>query len=230
MSTARYALRVWSLLALALLHIALVRGESEPPPITSPRYGDVWTVGETRVVEWDITDVQVVSDNQTAFLVGRLSLGVLVDSMTGFWLWSGEPLAMGFNLSDRQVSVVVPDVPTGNNYILSLQETLGLSELFAIQNPNDPNGTEPVPSSISVTTLPLTTPSPSSSTSSSTSSVTATSSAASGTSSKTNSTSSATSSSSTTPVPTSKSSATPRAVTGLWMVLGGVFMTVFWTV
>ncbi|KAI0653920.1 hypothetical protein C8Q70DRAFT_553268 [Cubamyces menziesii] len=118
MSTAHHTL--WSLLVLAVFQVALVRAQAAPPPITSPRYGDVWTVGETRVVTWDITDVQVVSNDQTKFLVGRLSLGHLVDdSVAGFRLWSGEPLAAGFNLSDKQVSVVVPDVPTGNNYMLS---------------------------------------------------------------------------------------------------------------
>ncbi|KAH9896880.1 hypothetical protein C8Q73DRAFT_789180 [Cubamyces lactineus] len=231
MSVAHHTL--WSLLALAVFQVALVCGQAEPPPITSPRHGDVWTVGETRIVEWEITDVQVVSNDQTKFLSGYLLLGHLVDgTSTGFRLWAGEPLAMGFNLSDKQVSVVVPDVPTGNNYVLALQQTVGLSELFTIQNPNDPNGTEAVPSSISVTTLPLTTPSPSSTTNS-TSSTTATSPASSGTttssSSSTSSTSSATSSTSTTPAPTSRSSAMPRAVAGLWMIMGGVFMTLFWT-
>ncbi|KAI9063626.1 hypothetical protein FKP32DRAFT_1676325 [Trametes sanguinea] len=144
-----------SCVLLGLLRVVLrVQAEPLPPTIISPRSGDVWTVGQVATVEWSTQGIQLYADNRVTPLPGILWLGHLVNyTVAGYELWGLEPLANNFPLPLAKIQVVVPDVPSGSNYLLSLNDNANLGELFTIHNPADPSGTGVAPSSISVSTL-----------------------------------------------------------------------------
>ncbi|KAI9063627.1 hypothetical protein FKP32DRAFT_1676326 [Trametes sanguinea] len=195
MSTAR----AWiSFLVLGLLQLALVRAQNAPPPIIAPRSGDVWPVGSTQTIKWSAQGVQVFTPTGVP-INGTIWLGHLTNSTSGMWLWVDTPLADGFPLANQEVQVIVPSVPTASDYFIAMDISNNLSQLFTIQNPDDPKGTSAEPSTISVSTLPISAFSASgtmSSATSATGSSNATSSASSGTSSATSSASSSSSSAS----------------------------------
>ncbi|EIW55685.1 uncharacterized protein TRAVEDRAFT_50175 [Trametes versicolor FP-101664 SS1] len=108
-------------LALSFLPAALVRAsfaDPPPPPVLSPKSGDVWTVGEVMTVRWSMDDIPFFEgDNKTPF-PGTIYLGHLTDSDAGFALWSQEPLADNVPLLNKEVAVEVPNVPSGRNYFI----------------------------------------------------------------------------------------------------------------
>ncbi|KAI9063628.1 hypothetical protein FKP32DRAFT_1676327 [Trametes sanguinea] len=147
--------------ALGLLRVALVLAQAPlpAPPITAPRSGDVWDVGSRQTIRWD-TAGQPVYNALGMSLTGIIWLGYLTNSSDGSSqvnIWPGSPLAVGFPITNEQVDVIVPDVPTASNYFITgvRDNTLDMSELFSIYNPKDPDATSAEPASISVSTLPF---------------------------------------------------------------------------
>ncbi|KAI0653921.1 hypothetical protein C8Q70DRAFT_553319 [Cubamyces menziesii] len=118
-----FAARAWvSFFAVGLCRVALVSAQTAPPPIISPRSGDVWTVGEIQTVKWSTTGIQVFQPDGKTPLTGQLWLGHLTNTSepgsSGYWLWVDEPLSVNFPLSTGQVDVMVPEVPTGSVYLV----------------------------------------------------------------------------------------------------------------
>ncbi|OSD08030.1 hypothetical protein PYCCODRAFT_1430218 [Trametes coccinea BRFM310] len=151
MSTARACI---SFLVLGLLRLALVRAQNAPPPIIAPRSGDIWPVGSTQTIKWSAQGVQVFTPAGKP-IPGTIWLGHLTNSTSGFWLWVDTPLADGFALASEEVQIIVPNVPTASDYFIAMDISNNLSQLFTIQNPDDPKGTSAEPSTISVSTLPI---------------------------------------------------------------------------
>ncbi|KAI0057793.1 hypothetical protein BV25DRAFT_1830707 [Artomyces pyxidatus] len=101
------------------------------PPVETPAEGDVWVVGTTVTVTWDATNPPKRVSNPT----GLLLLGHM-DSQGSENLDIKHPLVTDFPLSDGKVSVVVPDVPHRDNYIVALLGDSGnISPLFTITPP-----------------------------------------------------------------------------------------------
>ncbi|KAI0646319.1 hypothetical protein C8Q79DRAFT_1009963 [Trametes meyenii] len=139
--------QVWLVCAQLLNHPA-------PPHIVSPKSGDTWTVGEVATVRWDLHGIQLTLADGVTPVTGFLVLGQLTDETeSGFHLWADQQLASSFLWRDGQVEVVVPKVPSGSNYFLMLERINNQSQLFTIKNPEDPNGTGAMPSSLSISTL-----------------------------------------------------------------------------
>ncbi|KAI0662712.1 hypothetical protein C8Q70DRAFT_960681 [Cubamyces menziesii] len=103
------------------------------PPITYPTAGTVWTVGETRTITWDVT---TLNGAQPSNPQGKVFLGVLYANGTE-WLDYGNPLVSGFPILGGNVSLTVPSVSAGENYIVCLLGSSGdISPPFAIVGAN----------------------------------------------------------------------------------------------
>ncbi|EIW53254.1 uncharacterized protein TRAVEDRAFT_87231, partial [Trametes versicolor FP-101664 SS1] len=104
------------------------------PPITSPKAGDVWTVGTTQTVTWNTTGIPASVGNP----IGGMLLGYLEDGQqhldTGIFIFQAltstcgqqlnldieNPLAEGFLITAGSVEVTVPQVATRDDYIVVL--------------------------------------------------------------------------------------------------------------
>ncbi|KAI0373708.1 hypothetical protein BV20DRAFT_962282 [Pilatotrama ljubarskyi] len=96
------------------------------PPITSPAHSDRWTTLEVQTVTWDNIGLNVTG------LKGTLLLGYVWENTTRT-VWKDQPLASNFALSDGAVNVILPDVPSADDYILILLGDMhNLSPLFAV--------------------------------------------------------------------------------------------------
>ncbi|KAI0826586.1 hypothetical protein BC628DRAFT_1419089 [Trametes gibbosa] len=159
MRTGRSSCAWATYVALGLLRAAFVRAGADPvpPPVLSPRSGDVWTVGEIATVKWSTDGIPLFIPETHAPWPGTVWLGELTDTSSGFTFWALEPLADGFPLLNKEVQVVVPNVPSGSNYIIILDKPTNQGQVFTINNPKDVKGTGAIPSSISVSTLPFST-------------------------------------------------------------------------
>ncbi|KAI0662240.1 hypothetical protein C8Q70DRAFT_1051713 [Cubamyces menziesii] len=140
----------------------VAQGSIFEPTILSPNGSSVWTVGSVQTVRWD--------NHGTGFAASKTGSVALAyfnpNDTTDNWGYDyrGQPLAKGFPISDQNVNVVVPDVPTGNfYYILMLDAANGGSPLFTIINPASPKeSTENItfPATLSVSSAPPATPIP----------------------------------------------------------------------
>ncbi|KAL0961381.1 hypothetical protein HGRIS_006335 [Hohenbuehelia grisea] len=84
------------------------------PPITSPKAGAVWRVGEKETVTWNTTNMP--PDSRLTTTTGQIVLGFLNDD--GENLMLNAPLAKGFKLRDGKAEITVPNVPLRDNYIV----------------------------------------------------------------------------------------------------------------
>ncbi|KAI0777693.1 hypothetical protein BD413DRAFT_186913 [Trametes elegans] len=151
----------WFVLVLGLLRVARVHAETVPPPVISPKSSDEWTVGAVATVKWLTEGYPVYqSDNKTP-LVGDVFLSRLTNSsVSGLQIWSQQPLVHNVPLVNQQAQVVVPNVPTGHSYFITFVGANNRGPVFTIINPQDPNGTGAVPSSLAVSTIPFGTSTP----------------------------------------------------------------------
>ncbi|KAL5519926.1 hypothetical protein ACEPAG_1586 [Sanghuangporus baumii] len=84
------------------------------PMITYPTAGVVWTVGERKTITWKTDEIPDELKNST----GTILLGYNEEDSENLDI--AHPLATGFNLSDGQVNVTVPDDPARSDYIVVL--------------------------------------------------------------------------------------------------------------
>ncbi|KAH9889977.1 hypothetical protein C8Q73DRAFT_706216 [Cubamyces lactineus] len=99
------------------------------PPITRPNHEDKWTTGQVQTVTWDSTGLNVTGVN------GTLLLGYVLPNTTRL-VWTDQPLAEHVPLADEVVNIILPNVPTGDEYFMILLGDMNnTSPLFAISNP-----------------------------------------------------------------------------------------------
>ncbi|KAJ2912628.1 hypothetical protein MD484_g7794, partial [Candolleomyces efflorescens] len=129
------------------------------PRITSPTASSVWPIGSTQFVTWDTSDFP--PDDQITNPLGRVLLGF--DSGDSLNLDIDNPLAEGFSIRDGRVSIVVPDVPPRDDYLIVLMGNSGnTSPSFAItriSGGGSTTGSSPAPTTSRVPTS-TTTPAP----------------------------------------------------------------------
>ncbi|KAI0755240.1 hypothetical protein C8Q80DRAFT_1061319, partial [Daedaleopsis nitida] len=125
------------LLALAVTTratpVALSERDSIAPPITQPTAKTVWKTGETQTVTWDLSGLAGVQpSNPTAqILLGTLSADGSIHLLVS------TPIASGFPILGGNVSLVVPSVASGGNYIVCLfGSTRDISPAFTIVGTN----------------------------------------------------------------------------------------------
>ncbi|KAH9933229.1 uncharacterized protein BXZ73DRAFT_18801, partial [Epithele typhae] len=98
------------------------------PPITDPTSQTVWTVGEKETVTWDTSVLEGVTPSNPN---GTLLLGTFVDDQEH--LMTESPLAKDFSLFDGNVTLTVPSVDPGKDYIVCLVGNSGnISPVFTI--------------------------------------------------------------------------------------------------
>lgn len=142
------------------------------PPITKPQAGDVWTSGSNQTVKWDVSRIGDDGHNTTArLLLGHKDPGSLTE-----YLDIRNPLATDFPVDAGEVTFLVPEVISADNYIVvlvgSISDSGNASPEFTIQNPKEsalpsfptPSAPSdiPSPSSASLTSVPASTDVPSS--------------------------------------------------------------------
>ncbi|KAI0335382.1 hypothetical protein GY45DRAFT_1333789 [Cubamyces sp. BRFM 1775] len=107
----------------------LLDRDSVSPPITYPTAGAVWKVGETQTITWDVA---ALNGAQPSNPQGKILLGVLYANGTER-LDYDNPLVSGFPILGGNVSLTVPSVSTGENYIICLLGSSGdISPSFTI--------------------------------------------------------------------------------------------------
>ncbi|KAI0768679.1 hypothetical protein BD413DRAFT_493672 [Trametes elegans] len=89
-------------------------GTSDSPAIWQPSGDEVWTVGATETVRWSPSDLPSAEDG------GRLLLGSARDETGDYHHISASPLATNVSLASGALDVVVPNVPPGDAYVLTL--------------------------------------------------------------------------------------------------------------
>ncbi|TBU47438.1 hypothetical protein BD309DRAFT_1077963 [Dichomitus squalens] len=98
------------------------------PPITNPTAQTVWKAGDTQTVTWDLSGLNGAqpSNPQAQIILGTFINGeehLLLDTV----------LASGFNILDGNVTLTVPTVTTGSDYIVCLFGSSGdISPPFTI--------------------------------------------------------------------------------------------------
>ncbi|TFK86031.1 hypothetical protein K466DRAFT_493648 [Polyporus arcularius HHB13444] len=120
------------LLALAATALAtplsITLRDSVSPPITNPTAQTVWRAGETVTVTWDVA---ALNGAQPSNPLAKIILGTFANNVEHLMLES--PLASGFPILSGNVSLVVPPVPSGSDYIVCLLGTSGdISPAFTI--------------------------------------------------------------------------------------------------
>ncbi|KAH9859136.1 hypothetical protein C2E23DRAFT_718259 [Lenzites betulinus] len=129
---------IFTALVAAAVSVAAAPTNIVDPPITSPKAGDVWTVGSTQLITWDTSNIVDPTD-----VTGEILLGTLVDGQED--LDTGEerlthvltvsPLAIGFPIRSGAVNVTVPAVAAGDDYIVVLfGDSNNISPTFTITN------------------------------------------------------------------------------------------------
>ncbi|KAI6115797.1 hypothetical protein EDD16DRAFT_654224 [Pisolithus croceorrhizus] len=108
-----FALSLFSLVS-CVLTAPLSTRDVVAPPITSPTASTVWTVGDTETVTWSTANLPTNVTNPNGMLV----LGYVANNSENLMLQS--PLAVNLSYSAGQAQITVPNVPTGNNYIIVL--------------------------------------------------------------------------------------------------------------
>ncbi|KAM5537099.1 hypothetical protein V8D89_009245 [Ganoderma adspersum] len=151
---------IFGLVGALICFIAVAVGGAFPTSehgtsIVVPQAGETWKVGELHTVQWTLGGVKTVNDkgeNVTAKLV--LSYGGSSKSHTPL----GE-LTDWFNIADTLANVIVPSVPTRDDYSLYMfsrdeSDVSSWSGSITIFNANDVDGQDEPPISITVTTAP----------------------------------------------------------------------------
>ncbi|KAI0061492.1 hypothetical protein BV25DRAFT_1826628 [Artomyces pyxidatus] len=99
---------------VAFVHAApLVKRIVVSPHITSPSASTVWNVGDKVTVTWDTSTIPEPKN-----FTGSLVLGFETPNSEN--LDAANPLATGFLLTDGQVDITVPNVPSKTTYIVVL--------------------------------------------------------------------------------------------------------------
>ncbi|RDX54505.1 hypothetical protein OH76DRAFT_972111 [Lentinus brumalis] len=124
--------------------------------IVAPRTGDVWQVGDMHTVQWTLTHVRTTNSSGDpimakfilAYSGGSQNAHVLIAELTGW-----------FPLADRLANVMVPSVPTRDDYSLYLfsreeHDASAWSGSISIFNPEDVEGSDQPPDKLVVTTAP----------------------------------------------------------------------------
>ncbi|KAI0628943.1 hypothetical protein C8Q77DRAFT_1067051 [Trametes polyzona] len=118
--------------ALTLLFAAASAVSAHPnaarPQITSPKAGDVWTVGSTQTISWDASALQ---GDQTR---APIFLGFVEDGSLNEHLDVDHPLATNVSTAAGSVTVTIPDVVARDNYIVALFGSGNISPKFTIHN------------------------------------------------------------------------------------------------
>jgi len=97
------------------------------PPIIQPNSSSVWPIGSTQIVIWSLDDVpsQITNPNGTIYLGFNESNSLNLNL--------SNPLVQILNLLAGNVTLIVPDVPPRDDYILNLSGDSGnISPPFAI--------------------------------------------------------------------------------------------------
>ncbi|KAI0653922.1 hypothetical protein C8Q70DRAFT_553279 [Cubamyces menziesii] len=150
---------VGAVMALVLLFV-VAWGGSYPsynpnPPILIPRQDDVWHVGELHTVQWSVDGIPTTNSS------GKPVLALL---LLAYWsdsnepaLLRHEPLTDWIPITDKMANIIVPSVPTRNDYSIFLNahdDRSSCSGTITIFNPDDPSGTGVPPRTLLVTTAP----------------------------------------------------------------------------
>ncbi|PIL27525.1 hypothetical protein GSI_10676 [Ganoderma sinense ZZ0214-1] len=120
--------------------------------IVAPQAGETWHIGELHTVQWTLGGIETVNDK------GENITAKLVLSYGGAHTPLGE-LTDWFNITDTLANVIVPSVPTREDYALYMfsrdEDDISIwSGFITIFNPNDVDGQDEPPTSIVVTTAP----------------------------------------------------------------------------
>ncbi|KAI0630073.1 hypothetical protein C8Q77DRAFT_1064323 [Trametes polyzona] len=114
MFSAKFA-AIFTALVAVVTTVSAAPADVVNPPITSPKAGDVWTVGTEQTVSWDTSSIVNPTDE-----TGLLLLGFLEGNSTNEHLDTRHPLASGFKITTGSVHFKVPDVIDRNDYIVVL--------------------------------------------------------------------------------------------------------------
>ncbi|KAI0357430.1 hypothetical protein OH77DRAFT_1422287 [Trametes cingulata] len=96
--------------------ISWSRRDAVSPPITNPSAGTVWRTGETQTITWDVTALNGARPSNP---LAKIILGTIgADGQEK--LMFGTPLLSGIPILGGKVTLTVPSVPTGDNYIICL--------------------------------------------------------------------------------------------------------------
>ncbi|KAI0771194.1 hypothetical protein BD413DRAFT_604526 [Trametes elegans] len=109
--------------------VRLASRDAVAPPITNPTAQTVWRVGETQTVTWDVAALNGAppSNPQASIILGTLSAD------GNEHLQFETPLVSGFPILGGNITLIVPPVPSGSNYIVCLFGTSDdISPAFAI--------------------------------------------------------------------------------------------------
>ncbi|KAI0373746.1 hypothetical protein BV20DRAFT_962318 [Pilatotrama ljubarskyi] len=122
------------------------------PPITNPTAQTVWRTGETQTVTWDVAALNGAPPSNP---LAKIILGTLTADGDEHLMFD-SPLVSGFPILGGNVSLTVPSVPSGANYIVCLFGSSGdISPTFTII------GTDASSSARALSTLGTAAPSPS---------------------------------------------------------------------
>ncbi|THH34152.1 hypothetical protein EUX98_g171 [Antrodiella citrinella] len=102
------------------------------PEITSPVSAQVWAVGTTQLVSWDLSSIPSSQYDKP----GMLLLGYLENNSEN--LDVRHPLATGFDIGAGNVTITVPAVVGRDDYVVALLGDSGnISPEFTITNVTD---------------------------------------------------------------------------------------------
>ncbi|RPD65495.1 hypothetical protein L226DRAFT_240192 [Lentinus tigrinus ALCF2SS1-7] len=124
--------------------------------IVAPRTGDVWQVGEMHTAQWTLNHVKTTNSSGDPMLA-KLILAYSGGSQNAHVLLAD--LTDWFPVTDRLANVMVPSVPTREDYSLYLfskedHDVSAWSGYISIFNPDDVEGTDQPPDKLTVTTAP----------------------------------------------------------------------------
>ncbi|KAI0628949.1 hypothetical protein C8Q77DRAFT_1066517 [Trametes polyzona] len=102
---------------------------AQPLGVITPKAGDVWKIGSTQTITWDTSSLPAGDST-----VAPIFLGFLNDGSSDEHLDVDHPLATNVPLAAGKVSVTVPAVTPGDNYIVSLFGSGNISPEFTITN------------------------------------------------------------------------------------------------
>ncbi|KAI0682214.1 hypothetical protein C8Q76DRAFT_323531 [Earliella scabrosa] len=124
--------------------------------IVAPRTGDVWQVGELHTVQWTMNDVPTTNKSGDP-LLAKLILSYAGTSPNSHVLLAH--LTDWFPITDRLMNILVPAVPTREDYSLYLfshdnSDVSSWGGAITIFNPENVEGTAMANETIVVTTAP----------------------------------------------------------------------------
>ncbi|KAI0632428.1 hypothetical protein C8Q77DRAFT_1059822 [Trametes polyzona] len=109
--------------------VVLSNRDAVSPPITNPTAQTVWKTGETQLVTWDIAALNGAPPSNP---LAQIILGRLTPDGNEHLMFE-SPLVKEFPILGGNVSLTVPAVPSGENYIVCLFGSSGdISPPFTI--------------------------------------------------------------------------------------------------